>query len=65
MTYPEWVEQYRETGKKIKQIHGWFYLYKHKTVWDKDREYPKKVADHILAELQRYDLQVNLVCAFS
>jgi len=51
MTYPEWVEQYRETGKKIKQIHGWFYLYKHKTVWDKDREYPKKVSGSYLGRI--------------
>ena len=51
MTYPDWVEKYREAGKEIKQIHGRFYLYERKTVWDKDKKQPKKISGAYLGRI--------------
>ena len=51
MTYPEWVEKYRAAGKEIKQIHGRYYLYERKTVWDKDKKQPKKISGVYLGRI--------------
>ena len=51
MTYPEWVEKYRASGKEIKRIHGRYYLYERKTVWDKEKKRPKKISGAYLGRI--------------
>lgn len=49
--YPEWVEKFRKSGFEIKHIKDYYYLYKYKTVYNKDKKKPQKVSGEYLGRI--------------
>lgn len=43
MSLPEWAEKQKKRGYEIKYIHGNYYMYERKSVWDPKRAKAKKV----------------------
>lgn len=48
---PEWVKKFRSKGTQISLIRGNYYLYKIKTIWDKEKKKPKKINEGYLGKI--------------
>lgn len=48
---PEWVKKFRQKGTQISFIRGNYYLYKIKTIWDKEKKKPKKINEGYLGKI--------------
>ena len=46
--HPQWALKYRKEGTELRLIKGRYYLYAYKTVYDKDKQRPRKVSGQLL-----------------
>jgi len=53
MHYPGWVLKYKKKGTEIRKFGDNYYLYKIKSVWDKDKKRPKKITERYLGKITR------------
>ncbi len=55
MSYPEWVEKYRQKGTNISCIRGKYYLYEVSSKWDKEKGRAQKVTGKYLGRINEED----------
>jgi len=51
MKHPGWVIKYRKKGTEIRKFGDYYYLYKIKNIWDKDKKKPRKITEKYLGKI--------------
>lgn len=53
--HPQWALDHKKPGTELRRIHGRYYLYEYRTVYDKDRKRPRKVSGSLLGSITEKD----------
>jgi len=52
MKYPDWVMKHKKKGTELRKIGERYYLYKIRSVWDKEKKKPKKITEKFLGTIK-------------
>ena len=52
MKYPDWVMKHKKKGAELRKIGERYYLYKIRSVWDKEKKKPKKITEKFLGTIK-------------